>query len=268
MVNHIQTGKQIRHIARLDVKGGDLIKGVHLEGLRKVGKPEKAALRYYKQGADEIIYIDLVASLYGRSNLTQIVAETTDQIFIPVTVGGGIRSCNNVEELLRSGADKIAINTAIVKRPELIGEIANRFGSQCMVASIEAKKNHQDSSWSVLTDCGREKSGKDVVSWAKQCEELGAGEILLTSVDREGTKKGFDVDLLEAVSQNVNIPVTISGGFGQAEHIIEISKLYFDSIAFADALHFNKYQISELKEITYQTGFNVRELKWSQKSAL
>lgn len=260
MVNHIQTRKQIRHIARLDVKGEDLIKGVHLEGLRKVGKPGKAALRYYEQGADELIYIDLVASLYGRSNLTQIVAETTAQIFIPVTVGGGIRSGDDVEELLRSGADKITLNTAIVKRPELISEIANRFGSQCIVASIEAKQNQKGGNWSVLTDCGREKSGKDVVKWAKQCESLGAGEILLTSIDREGTKKGFDVNLLHAVSEVVNIPVIISGGFGKPEHINEISKLYFDAVAFADALHFNKYQMSELKKITYQSGFNVRNL--------
>ncbi len=258
MVNHIQTGKQIRHIARLDVKGEDLIKGVHLEGLRKVGKPGKAALRYYEQGADELIYIDLVASLYGRSNLTQIVAETTAQIFIPVTVGGGIRSCENVEELLRCGADKIAVNTAIVERPELISEIANRFGSQCMIASIEAKQNEKDGNWSVLTDCGREKSGKDVVSWAVQCEKLGAGEILLTSIDREGTTKGFDSYLLEAVSRAVSIPVIVSGGFGKPEHIHEISKLYFDAIAFADALHFNKYEIAQLKKITNQAGFNVR----------
>lgn len=258
MFNHIQTGKQIRHIARLDVKGEDLIKGVHLEGLRKVGKPGKAALKYYEQGADELIYIDLVASLYGRSNLTQIVAETTAHIFIPVTVGGGIRSCDDVEKLLRCGADKIAVNTAIVERPDLICEIANRFGSQCMVASIEAKQNERDGNWSVLTDCGREKSGKDVVSWAVQCESLGAGEILLTSIDREGTKKGFDAGLLEAVSREVTIPVIISGGFGKPEHIEEISKLYFDAIAFADALHFNKYEISQLKKITKQIGFNVR----------
>ena len=250
--------KQIRHIARLDVKGPDLIKGVHLEGLRKVGSPAAAAFSYYEQGADELIYIDLVASLYGRSNLTEIVYQTTDQIFIPVTVGGGIRNCNDVETLLNSGADKVAINTAIVNRPKLISEVANRFGSQCLVASIEAKHNRGTSSWNVLTDCGREVSKKDVLSWVVQCEELGAGEILLTSVDREGTRKGFDLDLIESVTSIVNIPVIISGGFGTAEHINELSQYSLDGIAFADALHFNRFQISELKAISKQSGFNVR----------
>ena len=195
-MNNLKIRKMVRHIARLDVKGPDLIKGVHLEGLRKVGNPSEAAEEYYCQGADELIYIDLVASLYGRSKLTEIVKATTEKVFIPVTVGGGIRSCEDVEELLQAGADKVAVNTAIVKNPDLIMEISNRFGSQCLVASIEAKFDLNSTKWNVPTDCAREISNLEVISWAKHCEILGAGEILLTSVDREGTRKGFDVELV------------------------------------------------------------------------
>lgn len=251
--------KQVRHIARLDVKGADLIKGVHLEGLRKVGSPSEAALSYYQQGADELIYIDLVASLYGRSKLTSIVRKTTEDIFIPVTVGGGIRNCEDVEELLVSGADKVSINTAIVHRPELISEVANRFGSQCLVASIEAKRNGNTENWNILTDCAREVSNKEVVRWAQQCEELGAGEILLTSVDREGTRKGFDVPLIKAVTDAVSIPVIVSGGFGEPVHISELScSCSFDGVAFADALHFKRYTIGEIKSISLENNISVR----------
>lgn len=259
MDNKVNLKKPLRHIARLDVKGEDLIKGVHLEGLRKVGKPAPAALKYYLQGADEIIYIDLVASLYGRSKLSKIVAETTENVFVPVTVGGGVRNCFDVEELLQSGADKIAVNTAIVKSPSLISDIATRFGSQCMVASIEAKYNADSNSWHALTDCGRENSGVDVLKWAQQCQDFGAGEILLTSVDREGTRKGFDKNLIKAISSMVTIPLTISGGFGEAKHINEIKELNVDAIAFADALHFDKYSIEQLKMMSHTYGFNVRQ---------
>lgn len=251
--------KMIRHIARLDVKGQDLIKGVHLEGLRKVGNPSEAAEDYYHQGADELIYIDLVASLYGRSKLTEIVRSTTKKVFIPVTVGGGIRSCKDVEELLQAGADKIAINTAIVQNPNLITEITNRFGSQCLVASIEAKFDSNMKQWKVLTDCAREVTNLEVIKWAKRCESMGAGEILLTSVDKEGTRKGFDVELASAVTAEVNIPVIVSGGFGAKNHILDINKLPIDALAFADALHFKRYSMAEIKAFSQEAGFEVRE---------
>ena len=180
-----------RLISRLDVKGPNLIKGVHLEGLRVIGDPNEYALRYYNQGVDEIIYMDTVASLYGRNNLHEIVQKTANNVYVPITVGGGIRSIDDVKLLLRCGAEKVAVNTAAVKRPELITEISRKFGSQCMVLSIEAKKK-KDGKWEVYTENGRQSTGVDVIEWALEAEKREAGEVLLTSVDNEGTKKGFD----------------------------------------------------------------------------
>ncbi len=177
-----------RLIARLDIKGPNLIKGVHLEGLRVIGDPQLFAQKYYQDGADELIYIDSVASLYGRNNLVDIVKHTAQNIFIPLTVGGGVRSVEDANLLLRSGADKVAINTACMSNPSLINELANRFGSQCVVLSIEAKKTSKGH-WEAYTDNGREKTGKDVLSWVLEAVERGVGEVLLTSVDQEGTKK-------------------------------------------------------------------------------
>ena len=190
----------IRLIARLDIKGPNLIKGIHLEGLRVIGDPNKYAKKYYDQGVDEIIYMDTVASLYGRNNLSDIVKKTVQDVYVPITVGGGIRSIDDVKFLLRCGAEKIAINTAATKRPELIREVSRKFGSQCMVLSIEAKKT-KDGTWEVYTENGRQKTGKDVLEWAKEGESYEAGEILLTSVDNEGTKKGFDFELVKKVSE-------------------------------------------------------------------
>jgi len=184
--------KNIRLIARLDIKGPNLIKGINLEGLRIIGSPNEYALRYYLQGADELIYMDCVASLYGRNHLSEIIKAAAHDIFVPITVGGGIRSVDDATKILRAGADKLAINTAAVATPGLITEISRRFGSQCMVLSIEAKQVGQDR-WEVYTDNGRERTGLDVVEWAKLGVSMGAGEILLTSVDKEGTRKGFDV---------------------------------------------------------------------------
>ena len=194
----------MRIIARLDIKGPNLIKGVHLEGLRVIGSPNEHALQYYRQGADELIYIDCVASLYGRNHLSEIIRAAAMDIFVPMTVGGGIRSVNDVTQILRAGADKVAVNTAAVNRPELITEISHVFGNQCMVLSIEAKQTDVDR-WEVFTDNGREQSGLDVVEWAKRAVDLGAGEILLTSIDREGTRRGFDVALVKAVSNSVSV---------------------------------------------------------------
>ncbi|MBT6053017.1 MAG: imidazole glycerol phosphate synthase subunit HisF [Candidatus Scalindua sp.] len=250
--------RNIRLIARLDIKGPNLIKGVHLEGLRVIGSPNEHALRYYKQGADELIYMDCVASLYGRNSLADIVRTTAQDIFIPITVGGGIRSVEDATNLLRSGADKVAVNTAAVENPKLISEIAQRFGSQCMVLSIEAKQIG-DEQWEVFADNGRERTGKDVVEWAKQGVALGAGEILLTSVDREGTRKGFDLPLIRAVTQEVTVPVIASGGMGQSEDMIEaINNGEADAVAMADILHYNRASVNDIRSAAKAAGLEVR----------
>lgn len=248
----------IRLITRLDIKGPNLIKGIQLEGLRVIGDPNTYAQRYYEQGADELIYMDCVASLYGRNNLSDIVAKTVKNVFIPITVGGGIRSIEDAVSILRSGADKIAINTAVVKKTELITELANKLGSQCVVLSIEAKKSSPHS-WEVYTDNGRERTGLDVIEWAKQGVALGAGEILLTSVDQEGTGKGFDVELISAVAQVVNVPVIASGGMGKIEDIFPPLKAGASAIACADILHYDRATISAIRSHAHQSGIRVRK---------
>jgi cyclase len=248
----------IRLIPRLDIKGPNLIKGIHLEGLRVVGDPQEHARRYYEQGADELIYMDIVASLYGRNNLRDIVSRTAQDVFIPLTVGGGVRSVDDVRELLRAGADKVAINTAAVKRPELITEVSRTFGSQCMVLSIEAKRIG-NGRWEVFTDNGRERTGLDVVTWAKRAVDLGAGEILLTSVDREGTRKGFDVELTKAVSECCSIPVIASGGMGSDEHLEDVCKQgNADAVAMADVLHYRRMELPVIREAALKNKIEVR----------
>ena len=250
-----------RLIARLDVKGPNLIKGVHLEGLRVIGDPNEFAVKYYNQGADELLYLDIVASLYGRSNLTEIVKKTTNDVFVPITVGGGIRNIDDVASLLRAGADKIAVNTAAVKNPKLISEISNKFGSQCMVLSVEAK--YQDSgNWEVYTDSGRERTGIDVIDWVKKGAEYGAGELLITSVDREGTRKGFDIDLVSAITDVINIPVIASGGMGSPEDLIDIVKKgNVNAVAMADILHYNRATIEGVREVAQKSGIKVRNYR-------
>lgn len=248
----------VRLIARMDIKGPNLIKGIHLEGLRIVGDPQEFARMYYEAGIDEIIYMDIVASLYGRNNLKEIVEHTARNVFVPLTVGGGIRNTDDVKSLLRAGADKVAINTAAVARPQLISDVAARFGSQCMVLSIEAKKK-QDGRWEAYTDNGREHSNLDVVEWARRGQELGAGEILLTSVDREGTRKGFDIELVRKVSEAVSIPVIASGGMGSIEHLIDVVEQgKADAVAMADILHYKRKELSEIRCEAQKAGVKVR----------
>jgi imidazole glycerol-phosphate synthase subunit HisF len=248
----------VRIIARLDIKGPNLIKGVRFEGVRVLGNPQTFAQKYYEQGIDEIIYIDTVASLYDRISLFDLVERTAQGVFVPITVGGGIRSIENVKILLRSGADKVAINTAAVKRPELIREVSQCFGSQCMVLSIEACKQ-DNGEWEAYTDNGREHSGLEVVSWAKQAEKLGAGEILLTSVNRDGTCKGFDIDLIKKVSESVSIPVIASGGMGRPDDFIDaVKQAKADAVAIAHVLHYNKCSIFEIRNNALQKGIQVR----------
>ena len=248
----------IRLIARLDIKGPNLIKGIHLEGLRVMGSPNEHALRYYLQGADELIYMDCVASLYGRNHLGDIVRAAAKDIFVPMTVGGGIRSVGDATEILRAGADKVAVNTAAVTDPKLITAIAQRFGSQCMVLSIEAKQVGAEN-WEVYTDNGRERTGLDVIEWVKKGVAMGAGEILLTSVDREGTRKGFDIALVKAVSAEVAVPVIASGGMGKPEDLLEVvNEGGADAVAMADILHYKRAEIGNIRAVAESAGLGVR----------
>jgi len=250
----------VRLIARLDIKGPNLIKGVHLEGLRVVGDPQVFARRYYEQGADELLYIDIVASLYGRSKLTEIVRRAAQDVFVPMTVGGGVRTVDDVRELLRAGADKVAINTAAVRRPELISEVARRFGSQCMVLSIEAKRRPAGG-WEPYTDCGREHSALDAIEWAKRGVELGAGEILVTSIDREGTRKGFDLELIKAIANAVPVPVIASGGYGEPAHLIDAVQIGgANAVALADALHYNRTTLPDVRRAAVAAGIPMRQV--------
>lgn len=249
-----------RIVARLDIKGPNLIKGVQLEGLRVIGDPQDFALAYYHAGADELIYMDVVASLYGRNNLSDIVKRAADQVFVPITVGGGIRSVDDVTHILRCGADKVAINTAAVSKPELITEVSEIFGSQAMVMSIEAK-SIAPGKWEVYTDNGRERTGLDVVEWAQRGVSLGAGEILLTSVDREGTREGFDIDLVRKVSDAVTVPVIASGGMGNVEDIVAVAQEgRADAAAMADVLHYGRLNLKEIRLAAISEGLPVRAL--------
>jgi cyclase len=243
-------------IARLDIKAPNLVKGIHLEGLRVIGDPAEHAVRYYQQGADELLYIDIVASLYERNNLTDLVARTASEIFVPLTVGGGVRTVTDVQSLLRAGADKVAINTGAVRRPELITEAARSFGSQCVVASIEAKRT--PTGWEAYTDNGREKTGLDVIEWAQRLVDLGAGELLLTSVDMEGTRKGFDLELIAALGPKLPIPVIACGGAGNIEHVAQAVRGGADAVAVAALLHYKTETIGSLKAGLAASGITVR----------
>lgn len=250
----------LRIIPRLDIKGPNLIKGIRLEGLRVMGDPQEFAMRYYEAGADELVFMDIVASLYGRNNLSDIIRRTADRVFIPITVGGGIRSVDDVRHILRSGADKVAINTAAIARPALIGEVAQRFGSQAMVLSIEAKQI-APGKWEAYTDNGRERTGLDVIEWVKRGVEHGAGEILLTSVDREGTRQGFESDLVRQVSEAVPVPVIASGGMGSIAHFLDAaSHGKADAVSMADVLHYNRLTVPTIRAAALEAGLPVRKL--------
>ena len=228
----------VRIIPRFDIKGPNLVKGIHLEGLRVLGKPWYFAQKCYEEGADELLYMDVVASLYGRNNLTDIVKMTAERVFIPLTVGGGIRTVDDIRALLRAGADKVAINTAAIGNPTLISDGARAFGSQCIVCSIEAKVI--DGRYEAMTDNGRERGGRDVFDWARHVVELGAGEILLTSVDRDGTGCGYDIELVRSIAEAVPVPVIACGGCGQAAHFVEaVEDGKADAISAASVFHYN-----------------------------
>ena len=247
----------IRIVARLDVKSPNLVKGIQMEGLRKFGDPHRFVKRYYDEGVDEILYVDIVASLYERNSLLDLIEETTRDVFVPITVGGGLRSVDDVAAALHAGADKVAINTAAIKNPSLISEVSRRFGSQCMVLSIQAKKD--GSHWEAYYDCGREHSYRDVVEWAVEGEQLGAGEILLTSIDCEGTARGMELDLIKAVTDAVSIPVIASGGVGQLEHFADaVSVGGADAVALAHVLHYGHFSVDDVRDYAIQKEIPVR----------
>lgn len=250
---------KLRIIPRLDIKSSCLIKSIRLEGLRKLGQPSDFAKRYYASGADELLFYDCVASLYGRNSLLQIIEQTAAEIFIPLTVGGGIVSIDEAQKVFRSGADKITINSGAIKNKYLISELASKFGSQAIVVEIQAQKNG-DNTWEALYENGREHSGLDAVEWAKEAEELGAGEILLTSVDFEGTALGFESDLARQVMSIVSVPVIISGGMGKLEHLSELFQVTdVNAVSCAHVLHYNFLNISEIKSFLSSIGKDVRQ---------
>lgn len=245
-----------RIIARLDIKGPNLVKGVHLEGLRTLGDPKVFAEEYYKDFVDELIYMDVVASLYGRNSLLDFVKYTAEIIFVPLAVGGGVRTLYDINKLLRAGADKVVINTAAIKNPELIRRASKKFGSQCIIASIESKKI-DNSKYECFMDNGRERTGVDVFTWACRVEELGAGEIFLTSVDYEGTGAGYDIELTRTVSESVSIPVIACGGCGNIDHFKEvILDGKADAVAAASIFHYDKLKsiIDKSMSKEYQEG--------------
>jgi cyclase len=246
-----------RIIARLDIKGPNLVKGIHLEGLRVIGSPAEHALRYYADGIDELIYVDIVASLYERNNLTDVVERTAQQIFVPLTVGGGVRSLDDINGLLRAGADKVAINTAAVRRPDFIREASRAFGAQCIVVNIEAKRR-KEGGWEAYTDNGREKTGLDAVEWAMRAIDLGAGELLITSVDMEGTRRGFDLELIRRIGPHVNVPVIASGGAGSNDHVAQAFQSGADAVAVAALLHYKMETVPALKQSLRDRGLEIR----------
>jgi cyclase len=228
-----------RIIPRLDIKGPNLVKGIHLEGLRVLGKPSDFASYYYENGADELIFMDVVASLYGRNNLHNIITETAQQVFIPITVGGGIRTIEDIRSILRAGADKVSLNTAVIKNPNFIKESSRMFGSSTIVVSIEAIRE-KNGKYLAYTDNGREYTGLDVFEWAQKAQELGAGEILLTSVDTEGTGHGFCTDLIEKMEKLLCIPIIVHGGAGKKEDITDLFKNYIvEGVAISSILHYD-----------------------------
>ena len=253
----------IRVIPCLDVDNGRVVKGVNFENLRDAGDPVELAARYNQEGADELTFLDVSASKDGRGTMLEVVKRTAEQIFIPLTVGGGVRSVEDVDQLLRAGADKVSVNTSAIARPELLRELADRFGSQCIVLSVDARRvpeggQPQPSGFEVTTHGGTKSAGLDAVEWAKKGEELGVGEILLNSMDGDGTKDGFDLELLRLVRAAVTVPVIASGGAGKAEHFPPAVDAGANAVLAATIFHFGEVSIAEVKDALAAAGHEVR----------
>ena len=251
----------VRIIPRLDIKGPNLVKGIHLEGLRVLGKPEYFARYYYENGADELIYMDAVASLYGRNSLLEIVERTARETFIPLCVGGGLRTVDDIRMVLRAGADKVSINTAAIRRPELIREASRSFGSSTIVIGIEAYR-HSDGNYEPYINYGRDRTGLDAVEWAIRAVEMGAGEILLTSINQEGTGKGFDIELIRRIAEAVPVPVIAHGGAGKLSDIYEaIVDGRADAVSIASILHYQCLEQVKADEKEFVTEGNIEFLR-------
>lgn len=250
-----------RLIARLDIKGPNVIKGIQMDGLRVVGPVAEVANRCYNQGADEVVMIDTVASLYGRDSMVELIKEVTAECFVPVAVGGGIRSLEDADALFRAGADKVAINTAALARPEIITDIAHKYGSQAVVVHVEAKATHE-LGWECYTEAGRQPSGIGVLGWITRAEAAGAGEVLVTNVDRDGTRRGIDRNLLNEIRAAVTVPVIASSGAGTTAHVVEaLVHTGCDGIAIGAALHWGNFSVAECREVCLEAGIAVREVR-------
>ncbi|HYU58103.1 MAG TPA: imidazole glycerol phosphate synthase subunit HisF [Actinomycetota bacterium] len=246
-----------RVIPCLDVDGGRVVKGTRFVDLRDAGDPVELAARYDREGADELVFLDIAATVEGRASTLGVIAHTAEQVFIPLTVGGGVRSSEDVRTLLRAGADKVALNTAAVRDPSLLARCADRFGTQCVVVAIDARR--RNGSWEVVIVAGRTPTGLDAVAWAAEAAELGAGEVLLTSMDRDGTGEGYDLELLRAVSETVPVPVVASGGAGAVEHFADaILEGKADAVLAASRFHFEQIPIAAVKDHLASRGIPVR----------
>lgn len=251
-----------RIIPCLDVDAGRVVKGVRFVEIRDAGDPVEVARRYDEQGADEITFLDITASSDDRDTMIHVVEQVASQVFIPLTVGGGIRTLDNIRRMLIAGADKISINTAAIKNPGFVGEASDRFGSQCIVVAIDAKctsEQNQSKRWEIFTHGGRNATGLDAIEWAVQMEQQGAGEILLTSMDKDGTRDGFDLELTRAISESVTIPVIASGGVGTLEHLVDgVIKGKADAVLAASIFHFGEHTVQEAKDLMRSRGIEVR----------
>jgi cyclase len=249
--------RSVRVIPCLDVDEGRVVKGVNFVDLRDAGDPAELAARYDDEGADEVVFLDITASSGNRETIIDVVRRTAEQVFIPLTVGGGIRTVDDARRLLRAGADKVSVNTSAVSRPELVGELAREFGAQCVVVAVDARR--APGGFEVFTHGGRKPTGLDAISWAHEAERLGAGEILLTSMDRDGTKDGFDLDLTRQVVDACNVPVIASGGVGTLDHLVEGAQVGgADAVLAASIFHFGEFTISEAKHHLAAAGITVR----------
>lgn len=264
-----ESGLTFRVIPCLDVKDGRVVKGVQFKDLRDLGDPAESAYRYAQEGADEIVFLDITAAPEGRDTDLDWVRRTAEQVFIPLSVGGGVRKLEDAARLLRAGADKVATNTAAIERPELLTELAEQFGSQCVVLSVDAKRlpgtaegpagDSGVPAWDVVTHGGRKPRGMDVIEWIERAVELGAGEILLTSIDADGTRDGYDLELMRRVTERVNVPVIASGGAGNLDHLADAMEAGASAVLAASIFHESTYTVAEVKERLRQRGFAMRE---------
>lgn len=245
----------MRIIARLDVKPPNIVKPIHFDGLKKLGNPQDFAKKYYEEGADEIMYIDIVSSLYRRDILFDLAKDVSKNIFTPFMVGGGVKTIEHTKKLIHNGADKVILNTNAIADPLIIKKIVSIFGSQAVSIHIQAKK--WNNWYECYTDCGRNRTGKDVIEWAKEAEEFGAGEIVLSVIDNDGRQRGFDLEISKKIIETVNIPVVIGSGAGSLDDILELAKLNPSGIAIASLLHYNVHSIKEIKQYLIDNGLNI-----------